>query len=597
MSDLHEYFLGVDRSVKGQAWVPRISHNRDADAIAGHYDVPELLARVLAGRGVPFDDVPAYLNPTLRDLMPQPEALADLPAGAKALADAICKSWQIGVIGDYDVDGMTSVSLLSMFLRASGTDCDVHIPKRIGEGYGPSRAAVEQLKANGAKVLVTLDCGVMAHDPLAHAAELGLETIIIDHHQAGEELPSAKAVINPNRNDDLSGQGHLCAAGVLLIVLAATSRELRRSGWWSQARPEPDLLQWLDLVALATVCDVVPLKGLNRAYVMQGLKVMSARGNSGVAALADVARLTRKPDPYALGFVLGPRLNAAGRIGDALRGVQLLTCGDRGEAMQIAQELEALNRKRQVIEQSILDDAMMQADAALGASGSTPVLLVSGQSWHPGVLGLVAARLKERFRRPSVAVGFEKDSGVASGSGRSIPGVDLGSAVRAAADAGVIEKGGGHAMAAGLSVDPKRIGDLRTFLEVRLADSVDTATRVPELKIDGALTATAATPSLVETLDRAGPYGAGNPAPVFVFPAHRIVHADAVGTDHVRCTLVSSGGDRLKAIAFRSLGSDLGELLLSERAHPLHVAGRLSIDDWGGKRRGQLMIEDAARTV
>ncbi len=587
-------FLGVERSIRGRRWLLRLRNDRMALAIAERLNLPEILGRVLAGRGIDPEQAGAFLNPTLRELMPSPEAFRDMEKGAERIADAIMNGERVGIIGDYDVDGMAATALVSGFLRRAGAEPDIHIPHRINEGYGPSHEAVTQLQERGANVLITLDCGVMAHDPLAHAADLGIDTVIVDHHQVSEELPAACAVINPNRHDDLSGAGYLCAAGVALIFVAAINRALRRSGWWSETRPEPDILQWLDLVALATVCDVVPLQGLNRAYVRQGLKVMANRQNLGLAALADVSRLNRQPDVYALGFLLGPRLNAAGRIGSAMLGLSLLTSGDRGEAIDIAQQLEKLNRERQEIELEIVAMATHQAEAALGAKANLPALVVTGDDWHPGVLGLVASRLRERFNRPCFALINDMGDGTATGSGRSIPGVDLGAAVQAAVNAGIVERGGGHAMAAGLTLATGNIGQLRGFLEDRLSGAVETAIADNALTIDAAVSASGATIDLIQQLERAGPFGAGNPAPVFVMPAHRIAYADAAGADHVRCTLQARDGTRIGAIAFRALHTELGELLLKERDHPLHVAGRLTINDWNGKRTPQMHIIDAA---
>ncbi|NNE22595.1 MAG: single-stranded-DNA-specific exonuclease RecJ [Rhizobiales bacterium] len=589
-----DFFLGVERSILGQPWRARLSDNRSALAISERLDLPEILGRVLAGRNVSADEAEAFLNPTLRALMPAPEKLRDMNKGAERIAAAVMHGETIGIIGDYDVDGMTSCAVLSMFLNAAGTNPEIHIPHRVTEGYGPSRQAVETLQAKGSQMIVTLDCGVMAHDSMDHAAELGIDTVIVDHHQVSEVLPQAMAIINPNRNDDLSGVGYLCAAGVTMILVAATNRVLREAGWWSDERPAPDILQWLDLVALGTVCDVVPLMGLNRAYVTQGLKVMSSRGNTGLTALADAARLNRRPDVYALGFLLGPRLNAAGRIGSAMLGLELLTATDRGKAMNIAQQLEKLNRERQEIELQIVASATAQAEAALGKASNLPILVVSGENWHAGVLGLVASRLKERFDLPCFALGHTPGDEIASGSGRSIPGVDLGSAVQGAVAEGVVIKGGGHAMAAGLTLEIGQIGALRAYLENHLADDVKTAGELKALEIDGAVSASGASIALIETLERAGPYGSGNPAPVFALPAHRVAYADAAGADHVRCTLQAADGARINAIAFRALHTELGELLLTERGKPLHIAGRLSVNDWGGSRKPQLMIADAA---
>jgi len=586
-------FLDVERSATGRRWVSRLADSRMAQAISQQQDVPEIVGRVLAARGVDTESAEAFLNPTIRTLMPQPSALRDMEKGADRLAQAIVTGEPIGVISDYDVDGVSSAALLIRFLRSTGSEAIVHIPDRLTEGYGPSLNAVASLKAQGVSLLMTLDCGVVAHDPLAHAAELGLTTIIVDHHLAGENLPEAHAVINPNRQDDLSGLGYLCAAGVTMILIAAVNRRLRQRGFYSEAGPEPNMLQWLELVALATVCDVVPLKGLNRAYVTQGLKIMARRANPGLAALADMARLKRQPDCHALGFMLGPRLNAAGRIGSATLAFELLVTDDKAEANRLAQELERLNRERQSIEMRVVDQAVLQAEQAIGAERRPSVLMVTGEGWHPGVAGLAASRLKERFGLPAFALAYAKGGLEASGSGRSITGVDLGSAVQAAFSAGIIVKGGGHAMAAGLTVEVKRFGDLRAFLDERLGPDVARADN-HSLAIDGALTAGGATLDLIELLEQAGPYGAGHPSPVFAFPAHRVLYADRAGSDHIRLTLAADDGKRIKAISFRSMGTQLGELLLSERSFPLHIAGRLSIDDWGAKRVPSLQIEDVA---
>lgn len=586
-------FLNVARSAKGQRWQARLPDQRVAEAMAQRHDLPELLCRVLAGRGVGIEEAEAFLNPTLRMLMPQPSAFRDMEKGAERLAAAIRTGEKIGIISDYDVDGVSSAALMLRFLRAVGSDAHVYLPDRLTEGYGPSAKAVRALADEGTQLLLTLDCGVLSHDPLAHAADLGLEAIIVDHHQAGAELPMAHAVINPNRQDDLSGQGHLCAAGVVMILIAATNRLLRTAGHYADQRPEPNMLQWLELVALATVCDVVPLKGLNRAYVTQGLKIMARRENAGLAALADVAGLKRRPDVYALGFMLGPRLNAAGRVGHADEALALLMAHERGEAANLARNLDDLNRKRQVIEMRAVDEAVAQAELELGQEGKPPVIIAAAKGWHPGVVGLVAARLKERFRKPAFALAINEKTGTAVGSGRSVSGVDLGRAVRAALEAGLLSKGGGHAMAAGLTVDTARLADLRQFLGEQLAGEVESA-RDDALLVDGALTATAATLDLIELLEQAGPFGSSHPAPLFVFPAHRVVYADAAGTDHIRCTVAASDGTRIKAIAFRAMGTDLGELLLSERQFPLHIAGRLVADEWGAKRQPSLQIEDAA---
>jgi single-stranded-DNA-specific exonuclease len=586
-------FLDIEKSVKGQRWVARLDDQRLAHAIAEKNELPEILGRVMAARNVALEEVEAYLNPTLRSLMPQPAAMLDMEKGANRIAEAITQRQPIGVISDYDVDGVTSAAIILRFLRAVGHDAQVYIPDRVTEGYGPSEIAVTALKEQGIDVLLTLDCGVLSHDPLAHAAELGLTTIIVDHHQAGVELPRAYAVINPNRQDDVSGLGHLCAAGVVMILIAAVNRTLRNSNYYTDDQPEPNMLQWLELVALATICDVVPLKGLNRAYVTQGLKIMARRENSGIAALADVGGLKKRPDAYALGFILGPRINAAGRVGHADEALALLITDDKGEAHALARSLDDMNRKRQAIELRVVDEAYAQADAAMGEEKKPSIIVVAADGWHPGVVGLAASRLKDRFGIPSLVLAVNSKTGFATGSGRSITGVDLGKAVRMAMEAGHVTKGGGHAMAAGLTLQIENLAALRQFLDESLSSEVS-ALREPFLSVDGALTATGATLDLIELLEQAGPYGSGNPAPVFVFPSHRVTYADRVGNDHIRCTLVASDGTKLKAIAFRALGTELGELLLSERNHPIHVAGKLVVDEWGAKRVPSLQIEDAA---
>jgi single-stranded-DNA-specific exonuclease len=589
-------FLDVNRSVSGRRWIARLDDERLAEAISQRHELPEILGRVMAARGVALDDAEAFLNPTLRNLMPQPSALRDMEKGAQRIADAIIAKTKIGIITDYDVDGVASGAIFKLFLKAVGSDAIIHVPDRLTEGYGPSEFAVKSLKEQGCELLLTLDCGVLAHDPLAHAAELGLSTIIVDHHQASEILPEAYAVINPNRQDDISGFGYLCAAGVVMILVATINKLLRAAGHYSEPRPEPNMLQWLELVALATVCDVVPLKGLNRAYVTQGLKIMSRRENLGLAQLSDIARLKRSADVYALGFVLGPRLNAAGRIGHADLALELLTTKDKGRANQLAQELELLNRQRQAIELRVVDAAALQAEASLGKEHRASVLVVASDGWHPGVVGLAASRLKDRYQLPSFVLANNPKTGLSSGSGRSIVGVDIGAAIRAAHEAGIIVKGGGHAMAAGLTVEIAKLGAFREFLEGKLSSSVSGAAE-NTLPIDGALSATGATLDLIELLEQAGPFGSAHPSPMFAFPAHKVVYADPVGADHIRCTLAAPDGTRIKAIAFRAMGTQLGELLLTERKLPLHIAGRLTIDEWGAKRVPSVQIEDVAHVL
>ncbi len=587
-------FLGVASSVTGRRWVQRPMDPRAALAIAQRHDLPEVLGRVLAARNVGIDEAPLFLDPRLRTLMSPPETLRDMTKGARRIACATMENEPVGIIGDYDVDGTCSTAMLSEFLHACGLrEVHAHIPHRTEEGYGPSREAMEGFAERGIRLVVTLDCGAMAHDVLAHAAGLGLETVVVDHHQMGDALPPAHAVINPNRPDDEAGQGHLCAAGVAFLLLAAVMRALLDEGWQGE---RPDLLQWLDLVALATVCDVVPLRGLNRAYVRQGLRVMAKRARPGLAALADAARLKRAPDVYALGFVLGPRINAAGRIGHAREALELLTARDLTTAQRLAARLETMNRERQEIEAELVEQAAAEAQKLLDeAGGGRRPLVVAGEDWHPGVLGLIASRLKERFSVPAVALGIDARRNEAVGSARSVSGVDIGRAVARAVAEGILSRGGGHAMAAGMGLPSDRIEELRTFFETVMAEDLAALPDAPELAIDGALAAGGATAELVELLERAGPFGSGNPSPIFAFPAHRIEWASVVGERHVRCTLRAGDGSRLRAVAFRAVGTELGNLLLDAGTWPLHVAGRLAIDDWNGRHDAQLLIADAAR--
>jgi len=562
-------------------------------SIVQRHALPELLARIVAGRDIEPDDVGAYLDPTIKGLMPDPSSLTAMDAAAARIADAIMRNEAISIFGDYDVDGATSAALLGTFLRRAGIEPLIYIPDRIFEGYGPNVPAVRSLAERGTRLLVTVDCGTTSHEPLTEAARLGLDVVVIDHHQADEQLPPAVAVVNPNRLDDVSRLGHLAAAGVTFLVLVAINRELRVRGFWTEARPEPDLLDLTDLAALGTVADVVPLKGLNRAFVAKGLIVMRRREHAGLTALMDVARLSGPPEPWHLGFMLGPRINAGGRIGRADLGAQLLMTEDPIEAGRIAAELDRLNRERQTIEQATLAEAEAEAMAALGIEEKGAVVVTAAAGWHPGVVGLVAARLKERFGRPAFAIALEPgDSG--TGSGRSIPGVDLGRVVRHAVAQGLLTKGGGHAMAAGITLKRGALGAFRAYLEETLAPMVEAARREDALLIDGAVSATAANIDLHATIDRAGPFGSGNPEPVIALPGHAIAYAEPVGQAHVRARFRAGDGAIINAIAFRAVGQKLGDALLNNRGQPVHVAGCLAVDRWQGQERLQMRIIDIA---
>ncbi|MBS9477862.1 single-stranded-DNA-specific exonuclease RecJ [Ancylobacter radicis] len=587
-------FLGVKHSACGRFWRERLDA-RGAQvtlAIVQRQGVPEILARVLAGRGVAIDEVEAYLDPTVRRLLPDPDTLTDMAPAVARLADAVEKGEPVAVFGDYDVDGATSTALLVEVLRAGGLDPAFYIPDRIFEGYGPNIPAIEGLAAQGARLLVTVDCGTMSFEPFARARELGMDVVVIDHHQAGESLPEVTALVNPNRADDLSGLGHLCAVGLVFVTAVGLVRELRQRGFWTDARPAPDLLSFLDIVALGTVADVVPLTGLNRAFVTKGLIVLRQRLRPGLTALMDAARLSGPPKAWHLGFLLGPRINAGGRIGDAALGTKLLLARDPIEAAVIASELDRLNTERQQVERAIVAQAEAEAEASLGLAGEGTVILSSGEGWHPGVVGLVAARLKEKFGRPAFAIAFTGPMG--SGSARSIPGVDVGRAVRGAVDRGLLVKGGGHAMAAGLTIARERLGDLRAYLDEVLSGAVEEARGVDETVIDGALSAAGATPELVELIERAGPYGAGNPQPIFAFPAHRLVYAEPGNSEQVRLRLRSSDGTVLSGVAFRAVNTPLGQALLAARGQTVHVAGMLELDSWQGRTQVNLRVCDVA---
>ncbi|MFQ5618577.1 MAG: single-stranded-DNA-specific exonuclease RecJ [Rhodospirillales bacterium] len=584
-------FLGVARSLTGRRWLARLADERAAMALAQRLQVPEIVGRVLSARGVGMDEADTFLDPALKTLLPDPAGLRGMEEGAGRLAAAVVAGERIAVFGDYDVDGATSAALLARFFAAVGGRCETYIPDRLREGYGPNEAALLGLRENGVSVVVTVDCGTTSHGPLEAAAAAGLDVIVVDHHEAEARLPRAVAVINPNRVDETSPHGQLAAVGVAFLLVVGLNRVLRRAGWYG-ARPEPDLMQWLDLVALGTICDVVPLTGVNRALVAQGLKVMARRKNPGLRALADVAGMTEAPGTYHAGYILGPRINAGGRVGQADLGVRLLSTGDAGEADAIAGRLDDLNRERREIEAAVFEHALAEAEACEERTPGAPLIFAAGEGWHPGVIGIVASRLKERFNRPACVVSL--DGGKGSGSGRSVSGVDLGAAVIAARQAGLLVKGGGHAMAAGFTVEKSRLDALIGFLNQRIADALGGRAPVPSLRLDGALTVAAASKDLISTLMRVGPFGSGNPEPRFAIAAARLVYVDVVGGNHLKCTLAGADGGRINAIAFRGLDSDLGPALLNHDGAPFHVAGRLRVNTWRGHSAVEFLIDDAA---
>jgi single-stranded-DNA-specific exonuclease len=595
MSGTNGFFLGVERSATGRPWRARLDERGSARAlaIAQRHDLPELLARILAGRNVEIEAVESFLAPTVKQSMPDPDVLTDMPATAARLADAVMRGERMAIFGDYDVDGATSAAVLARFLRYAGIDPIIYIPDRLFEGYGPNTEAVRALAARGATLIVTVDCGTTSVAPLAEARTLGIDVVVVDHHQADEVLPPALAIVNPNRRDDLSGLGHLAAVGLVFMTIVAVNRELRRRGFWTAERGEPDLLALLGDVALGTVADVVPLVGLNRAFVAKGLVALRRRERPGHVSLMDVARLSGPPEAWHLGFLLGPRINAGGRIGRADLGARLLIEDDPIEAGKIAAELDRLNRERQGIELDTLAQAEAEAMAALGLEERGAVVVTAAEGWHPGIVGLVAARLKEKFGRPAFAIALEP-GGIGTGSGRSIPGVDIGRAVRKAVAEGLLLKGGGHAMAAGITVRKDGLAALRAFLEAALAADVEAARRADGLLIDGAVSAAAAGADLLALIERAGPFGSGNPEPLIALPAHTVAYAEEVGQAHLRVRLKAADGAGINAIAFRAAGQKLGAALQASRGQRVHAVGSFALDRYQGEERVQFKVTDIA---
>ncbi len=585
-------YLGVENSATARRWRLEAGDERLAQAHVQALGVPDIVGHILSNRGIAPEEGEAYLNPTLKSLLPDPSVLKDMDKAAERLAEAVAAGEKIAVFGDYDVDGATSSALLKRFFGAVGGKLRVYIPDRIKEGYGPTTAAMETLAEEGADVVITVDCGISAFEPLEWAAGAGLDVVIVDHHEAEAGLPRAHAVINPNRLDEDRSLGHLAAVGVAYLLVIAVNRALRARGWYTE-RSEPDLMQWLDIVALGTVCDVVPLVGLNRALVIQGLKMLAVRRNTGLKALADVAGIDRKPEAYHLGFVLGPRINAGGRVGQADLGSTLLASDDSAEAASIAAELEKFNAERRAIEAMVLEQAIEQVKTAEAAGAEPPPLVIaSAAGWHPGVIGIVASRLKDRFGRPAMVIAFD-DEGVGKGSGRSVRGVDLGSAVIAARQAGLLVNGGGHPMAAGVTLARDKFEAFSEFLQDRLGPQVREQGTARSLRLDGALSLRGATADFVDLLEQVGPFGSGNAEPRFAIAAVKVVKANIVGQNHVSCIFSGRDGGRLKGIAFRTADLPLGRCLLDAVGREIHVAGKLRADNWQGRRDAQLFIDDA----
>lgn len=581
--------LNISRSILGQPWRWR---GAGADAREPGYLPDDLVTQLLMARGCPRDAVDAHRNPTIRHFMPDPSLFRDMDSAAERLADAVEKGEHVRIFGDYDVDGATSAALLIRLLRDLGLAARPYIPDRLMEGYGPSGEALVRLAGEGAALIVTVDCGAQAFEALAMAKAVGVDVVVVDHHKCAAALPEAFALVNPNRLDEAAeaaAHGHLAAVGVAFLLGAALIRVLRKRGWFNQ-RAEPALMDLLDIVALGTVADVAQLKGLNRAFVAQGLKVMAKRRNIGISALIDASRLNRAPLCHDLGFALGPRINAGGRVGKADLGVRLLTTEDPLEAAHIAAELDQLNEERRAIESTV----QAEAEELLAAQGNRAVAVIAGSGWHPGVIGIVAGRIKEKAGRPAIIIAID-EAGIGKGSGRSISGVDLGAAVLAAKDSGLLIAGGGHAMAAGLTVAADKLDALAEFLDERLAAAVTRARDDRALLIDAVLAPAGVNPDFVAAIEAGGPYGAGWPAPLVVAGPMRVVKADIVGNGHLRAIMAGEDGRSIKTIAFRQAESDLGQAILgAPRDRRLWVAGRAKIDDWGSRPAAELHLEDAA---
>lgn len=575
-------FLGVETSLTGRKWLgPTVELERAAELIVQDTDLPRALAQVLARRGVSAQEAASFLAPQLRELMPDPRSLKDMERASARIVRALDGRERVAIFADYDVDGGTSAALLIDWFRALGHDATLYVPDRIDEGYGPNAPAMQMLAADHS-LIICVDCGTLSHEALAAAT--GTDIIVLDHHLGGETLPPALAVVNPNRQDETGDLAHLCAAAVVFLTLVDAGRILRERG-----DKGPDLISMLDLVALATVADVAPLIGVNRAFVVQGLKIMARRARIGLVALSDVGRLDTAPKAYHLGFVLGPRINAGGRIGQADLGARLLSCRDPHEASALAEKLDMLNSERRAIEEEVRAAALAQAEER---GFDAPLVWAAGEGWHAGVVGIVASRLKEATGRPAVVIGFDGDEG--KGSGRSVSGIDLGASIQRLAMDGMIEKGGGHKMAAGLSLSREQLEPAMARLSELLDKQGAGALGPSDLKLDGALMPGVANQQLVEQLDDAGPYGASAAGPRFAFPDCVIHFAKQIGTGHLKITFSDGTGPRLDAIAFGAFDTALGPTLQNHGGARFHLAGRLELNTWQGRTSVQLRLDDAA---
>ena len=575
----------------GRFWTLRQPDEATVRALTPHLQGEDLLARLLAPRGIAPEEVETFLNPTLRALFPDPASFQDMMKAAALVLDALVDGRNVTVFADYDVDGGTSSAILARYFRAWGREIGLYVPDRLTEGYGPSPAAFRHLKETGSDLVITVDCGAAAVDALAEAEAIGLPVIVIDHHLMGKTPPACAALVNPNRADDESGQGHLAAAGVVYVFAAALNKLARERG----IAPEgglPNILEWLDLCALGTLCDMSPLKGANRAFVKQGLKVLSAGQNTGLRALADVAGIGTIETVYHATFVLGPRLNAGGRVGDPWLAAKLLATDVRTEALVLAERLHGLNDERKAVENAILEQASIEAQKTLDANPDSGVLIAAGEGWHPGVIGIVAGRLKDRFHLPAIVIGWGEGLGpVAKGSARSVHGVNIGDAIAAAAKDGVILSGGGHAMAGGLSLEPEQLPALRDWMDAHMAEFAQERAAAKELTIDALLATSQVRPDLYDAIGTLGPFGQGAPEPIFALKDVEITHTRPIGENHLKLTVEDAGG-RVEALVWRCMGTPLGDALMQRGR--VHLAGKLKDNEWNGRRTAQFDVIDAA---
>ncbi|WP_336279212.1 single-stranded-DNA-specific exonuclease RecJ [Bartonella sp. CB175] len=590
------YFLNVESSACGQAWVDALDVQGaiNARTISQKLGFPDQLARILVARNVDESDAITFINPTLRDLMPDPKSFRDMQCAAERIVKAIMNKEKIAVFGDYDVDGACSSAIIARFLHCLGIEVKIYIPDRIVEGYGPNEQAMMMLVQEGARLIITVDCGANSPDAVKAGRLAGADVVVLDHHQMTEIHQEAVALVNPNRPDDFSGQGHLCAAGVVFITLAWVNHLLRKEEKYRENLP--DLLSMLDLVALATICDVVPLQGVNRAFVVKGLQVARSMYNPGIAALTKVARIGEPLNSFHLGFLLGPRINAGGRIGDQALGARLLSCNDKDESNKIAEQLDRLNQERQKMEEVQLTQAEVYIDDLYEGQEAPSSLVIAHKEWHPGIVGILASRLKERFFCPVFAIALKAD-GSGTGSGRSISGIDLGALVREAVTLNLLENGGGHSMAAGITIQSTKIEVFRDWLEKKVSLVVSQLRAKKSLSIDCCLSAFGANKELFDLVEKAGPFGSGNTTPVFAFPSHQLVSLCEVGRGHLRLVISNIEGEKLQGIAFRAVGTPLGYFLSQNIGKMIHLAGSLSLNYWNGTVTPQLRVIDAAAVV